>query len=209
MLSLIEEKYLYKQGYQHVAGIDEVGRGPLAGPVVAAAVIIPKRLKRTAWVDQVKDSKLLSSRQRERLYQSIVDIAVGFGIGIISSQVIDNQGIAKATRLAMKQAVEQCNPSPVYLLIDYIKLPEVLLPQKGVVNGDSICFSIACASILAKVTRDRIMIELDKEYPGYGLASHKGYGTKEHLDSLNRLGPCSIHRRSFQPVKETIRFDKP
>jgi ribonuclease HII len=209
MLSLIEEKYLYKQGYQHVAGIDEVGRGPLAGPVVAAAVIIPKKLKRTGWVDQVKDSKLLSSIQRERLYQSIVDIAVGFGIGIISSQIIDKQGIAKATRLAMKQSVEQCNPSPGYLLIDYIKLPEMLLPQKGVVNGDSICFSIACASILAKVTRDRIMVELDKEYPGYGFANHKGYGTKEHLDYLNRLGPCWIHRRSFQPIKETIRFEKP
>jgi ribonuclease HII len=204
MLSLIEEKSLYKQGYQYVAGIDEVGRGPLAGPVVAAAVIMPKKIKRSEWVDQVKDSKLLSSHQRERLYNRIVDITVSFGIGIISSHVIDTQGIAKATRLAMKQAVEQCNPSPVYLLIDYIKLPEVSLPQKGVVNGDSICFSIACASILAKVTRDRIMVELDKEYPGYGMSKHKGYGTKEHLDSLTRLGPCLIHRRSFQPIKETI-----
>jgi ribonuclease HII len=204
MLSLIEEKSLYKQGYQYVAGIDEVGRGPLAGPVVAAAVIMPQKIRGSEWVDQVKDSKLLSSAQRERLYNRIVKISLSFGIGIISSQVIDTQGIAKATRLAMKQAVEQCNPSPVYLLIDYIKLPEVSLPQKGVVNGDSICFSIACASILAKVTRDRIMVELDKEYPGYGMARHKGYGTKEHLDSLTRLGPCFIHRRSFQPIKETI-----
>jgi len=209
MLSLTEEKSLYKLGFQYVAGIDEVGRGPLAGPVVAAAVIMPKRFKRSEWVEQVKDSKLLSSSQRERLYTHIVNIAIGFGIGIISSQIIDKQGIAKATRLAMMQAVEQCNPSPVYLLIDYIKLPEVSLPQKGVVNGDSICFSIACASILAKVTRDHIMVELDKDYPGYGMARHKGYGTKEHMDSLTRLGPCFIHRRSFQPVKETIRFDKP
>jgi ribonuclease HII len=209
MLSLTEEKSLYKLGYQYVAGIDEVGRGPLAGPVVAAAVIMPKRIKRSEWVGQVKDSKLLSSNQRKRLYGYIINTAVGFGIGIISSQIIDKQGIAKATRLAMKQAVEQCNPSPVYLLIDYVKLPEVPLPQKGVINGDSICFSIACASILAKVTRDHIMVELDKEYPGYGMSRHKGYGTKEHLDSLTRLGPCSIHRRSFQPIKETIRFDKP
>jgi ribonuclease HII len=206
MLSLAEEKLLYKQGYQFIAGIDEVGRGPLAGPVVAAAVIMPERFKKSRWVDQVKDSKLLSPIQRDHLYDFIVDIAIGFGIGIISTQVIDKYGIAKATRLAMKEAVEHCNPSPAYLLIDYVKLPEISLPQKGVVNGDSICFSIACASIVAKVTRDRIMIDLDKSYPGYGLAKHKGYGTKEHIDSLYRLGPSFIHRRSFQPVKEISRF---
>jgi len=129
-------------------------------------------------------------------------MVVSYGIGMISSQTIDIQGIAKATRLAMKQAVDQLSPSADYLLIDYFRLPEVKLPQKGVIEGDSICFSIACASIIAKVTRDRVMVEFDKIYPGYGLADHKGYGTRRHLECLQRLGPCPIHRRSFQPVQE-------
>jgi ribonuclease HII len=202
MLSLAEEKTLRSKGYSYIAGIDEVGRGPLAGPVVAAAVMVPAKIKRAPWLNDIKDSKLLSAAQRERLYNPIIKMAVSFGVGMISSQTIDIQGIAKATRLAMKQAVEQLVPKPEYLLIDYVKLPEVSLPQKGVVEGDSICFSIACASIIAKVTRDRLMIELDALYPGYGLANHKGYGTREHLDCLRRLGPCPIHRYSFQPVKD-------
>lgn len=209
MLSLAEEKTLHKQGYHYVAGIDEVGRGPLAGPVVAAAVIMPQRIKRNEWAEEVRDSKLLTALKRESLYDYIKSTAIGYGIGMISPQTIDMQGIAKATRLAMKEAVEQCAPSPDYLLIDYFTLREVNLPQKGVVEGDSICFSIACASILAKVTRDRIMVELDKVYPGYGLANHKGYGTREHLVCLNRLGPCPVHRRTFHPVKETIPHDGP
>jgi ribonuclease HII len=202
MLSLAEEKAARNKGYNYIAGIDEVGRGPLAGPVVAAAVILPPKIKRALWLHNIRDSKLLSASQRERLYDRIKEIAVSSGVGMISSQTIDIQGIAKATRLAMKQAVEILIPQPDFLLIDYIKLPEVSLPQKGVVEGDSVCFSIACASIIAKVTRDRLMIELDAVYPGYGLANHKGYGTKEHLDCLRRLGPCPIHRRSFQPVKD-------
>jgi ribonuclease HII len=202
MLSLAEEKALQVKGYNHIAGIDEVGRGPLAGPVVAAAVIMPPKIKRAAWLDDVRDSKLLSPSQRERLYDRIKEVVISSGIGMVSSQSIDIQGIARATRLAMKQAVEQLAPKPDFLLIDYVKLPEVSLPQKGVVEGDSICFSIACASIIAKVTRDRLMVELDSIYPGYGLANHKGYGTKKHLECLQRLGPCPIHRRSFQPVKD-------
>ncbi len=202
MLSLAEEKALRLKGYNYIAGIDEVGRGPLAGPVVAAAVILPPKIKRKPWVDDVKDSKMLSSAQRERLVDKIKELAVSYSIGMVSSQTIDVQGIAKATRMAMKYAVEQLTPRPDYLLIDYVKLPEVPLPQKGVVEGDSICFSIACASIIAKVARDHLMIELDAVYPGYGLANHKGYGTKEHLDCLMRLGPCPIHRHSFQPVKD-------
>ncbi len=202
MLSLAEEKTARTRGYTYIAGIDEVGRGPLAGPVVAAAVILPAKIKRTPWVDGVRDSKLLSSIQRERLFEQIKGISISYGVGMISSQQIDIQGIAKATRLAMKQAVEQLVPKPDFLLIDYVKLPEVQIHQKGVIEGDSTCFSIACASIIAKVTRDRLMVELDSLYPGYGLASHKGYGTKEHIDCLKRLGPCPIHRRSFQPVKD-------
>jgi ribonuclease HII len=202
MLSLAEEKAARNKGYSYIAGIDEVGRGPLAGPVVAAAVILPLKIKRATWLDDIRDSKLLSASQRERLYDRIKEISISYGVGMISSQTIDIQGIAKATRMAMKQAVEVLIPQPDFLLIDYVKLPEVSLPQKGVVEGDSICFSIACASIIAKVTRDRLMIELDTVYPGYGLAKHKGYGTKKHLECLQQLGPCPIHRRSFQPVKD-------
>lgn len=202
MLSLAEENALRLKGYNYIAGIDEVGRGPLAGPVLAAAVIIPPKIKRKLWVHDIKDSKMLTAAQRERLVDNIKEMAISYGIGMVSSQEIDIQGIAKATRLAMKYAVEQLSPKPDYLLIDYVKLPEVSLPQKGVVEGDSICFSIACASIIAKVARDHLMIELDAVYPGYGLANHKGYGTKQHLECLKRLGPCPIHRYSFQPVKD-------
>jgi ribonuclease HII len=202
MLSRSEEKALYDQGYTRVAGIDEVGRGPLAGPVLAAAVILPQRVRRSKWVDEVKDSKLLSASRREDLFLNIKEAAVSWGIGMINSQTIDLRGIAKATRLAMVQAVNQISPPPDFALIDYVKVPELTLPQKGVVEGDSICFSIACASIIAKVTRDRIMVELDGLYPGYGFADHKGYGTKKHLDCLQKLGPCPIHRHSFQPVRE-------
>jgi len=204
MLSLEEENLLYRQGYTAVAGIDEVGRGPLAGPVVAAAVILPSTIKYASWMEKVDDSKKLTSRQREDLFNYICDAAVSHGIGIVNSMTIDFLGIAKATCLAMKQAVEQLVLSPEYLLIDYVKLPEVKIPQKGIVDGDARCFSIACASIIAKVCRDRIMDEMDRLYPGYNFAGHKGYGTREHLDNLRKLGPCPIHRRSFQPVKELL-----
>ena len=202
MLSLSEEKALYSQGYERVAGIDEVGRGPLAGPVLAAAVVLPQKVRKTKWADAVKDSKMLTSAQRERLYPHIREAAISIGIGMINSQTIDLNGIARATRMAMVQAVKQISPLPDYALIDYLTVPELKVPHKGVKEGDSICFSIACASIIAKVTRDRIMVELDALYPGYGFADHKGYGTRQHLERLQELGPCPIHRRSFQPVME-------
>jgi len=152
----------------------------------------------------VKDSKQLRPARREFLSQHIHKIAISTGIGIVSHQIVDTQGIVKATRLAMKLAIEQLSPPPQSLLIDYMSLPEVGLPQKGITNGDERCFSIASASILAKVARDRLMIELDRTYPGYGLARHKGYGTALHISCLHRLGPSPIHRRSFKPVRDMI-----
>ena len=201
--SFAEEELLEAQGYQLIAGVDEVGRGALAGPVVAAAVILPSKLS-AHWLDGVKESKQLTPARRELLSQRIQEIAVSIGIGTSSHEVIDAQGIIRATRLAMKLAIDQLSPSAQCLLIDYMRLPETPLPQKGITNGDSLCFSIACASIVAKVTRDRLLVELDRIYPGYGLAEHKGYGTKGHLACLHRLGPSPIHRRSFQPVKDLV-----
>ena len=197
--SFAEERKLQEQGYRLIAGIDEAGRGPLAGPVVAAAVILPYQLD-APWLAQVRDSKQLSPAKRELLFQYIQETAVTTGVGIVSSDIIDHRGIIRATRLAMKQAIDRLSPLPESLLIDYMLLPEVPLPQKGITNGDSLCFSIACASIVAKVTRDRLMLETDSTYPGYGFAQHKGYGTKEHLSCLRRLGPSPVHRRSFRPV---------
>ena len=195
-----EEKLLEAQGCRLIAGVDEAGRGALAGPVVAAAVILPCCIK-TPWLNQIKDSKQLTPVRRELLFHNIHETAIAIGIGIVPHEVIDDQGIIKATRLAMKLAIDQLSPPPESLLIDYMRLPEVKLPQKGIKNGDSLCFSIACASIIAKVARDRLMLELDQVYPGYGLAQHKGYGTKEHMVCLRRLGPSPIHRQSFKPVK--------
>jgi ribonuclease HII len=201
--TFVEERILEAQGYQYIAGIDEVGRGALAGPVLAAAVILPHNID-APWLGLVRDSKLLSPARRELLFHHIHQTAIAIGIGLAGCEVVDAQGIIKATRLAMKLAVEQLSPSPQTLLIDYMRLPEIELPQKGVTNGDTLCFSIACASIIAKVTRDHMMMELDRAYPGYVLAKHKGYGTREHLACLQRLGPSLIHRRTFKPVKDVI-----
>lgn len=202
--SFAEERILEAQGYRYIAGVDEVGRGALAGPVVAAAVILPRRRK-APWLRLVRDSKQLRPATRELLFHHIHKATVAVGIGVAHQEVIDTRGIIKATRLAMKLAIDQLSPPAETLLIDYLRLPEVELPQKGITGGDCLCFSIACASIIAKVTRDRLMIELDRAYPGYGLARHKGYGTREHLACLSRLGPSPIHRQSFKPVRDMIR----
>ena len=201
--SLAEEKRLEAQGYQLIAGVDEVGCGALAGPVVAAAVILPSHID-TPWLKQIRDSKQLTPARRQLLSEHIHEIATSIGIGIASHEFIDTQGLTKARRLAMKTAIDQLSPPPESLLIDYLSLPNVPLPQKGIKNGDSLCVSIACASIMAKVYRDHMMIDLDRAYPGYGLAKHKGYGTKKHLSCLRRLGPSSIHRQSFKPVRDII-----
>ncbi len=201
--SFAEEERLEAQGYWLIAGVDEVGRGALAGPVVAAAVILPRRMD-TPWLSQVKDSKQLSPTRRQLLFHHIHQTAISVGIGAVPHRVVDAQGIIKATRLAMKLAISRLSPPPQSLLIDYMLLPEVPLPQRGIKNGDSLSLSIACASIVAKVTRDRLMIELDQIHPGYGLAQHKGYGTREHLNCLRRLGLSPIHRQSFRPVRDLI-----
>ena len=195
-----EEQLLSSQGFCYIAGVDEAGRGCLAGPVVAAAVILPPDTNGD-WTEQIMDSKLLTMEKREYLYSFISDNAVSCGIGIVSNEIIDVVNILQATKMAMKQAIEQLNPQPDTLLIDFLKLPEVSIPQKGIPHGDGLCFSIACASIVAKVSRDRLMNEMDELYPGYGLCKHKGYWTAEHISCINKLGPCPIHRRTFQPKK--------
>lgn len=199
--SLDEENRLKSQGHELVAGIDEAGRGALAGPVVAGAVILPLGLN-LPWIESVKDSKQLSCRQRWCLFDLINKEAIAVGIGIVSPQVIDSVNILQATKLAMMQAIEKLPKRPSFLLIDRITLPQCPLPQKGITRGDKLSVSIACASIVAKVTRDRIMEELDRLYPGYGFARHKGYGTKEHIRCLRRLGPSPVHRLYFAPVKK-------
>ncbi|MCI0439434.1 MAG: ribonuclease HII [Chloroflexi bacterium] len=198
-----EEASLLAQGYSMVAGLDEVGRGPLAGPVVAGVVIFPPNPK-GRWVGQVRDSKQLSAAQREKLVPYIQDAALAFEIGQSSPQEVDALGIVQATRLAMSRALDSLALWPQFLLLDALSLPRVPIPQKSIVHGDALCLSIAAASIVAKVARDRMMVEEDAVYSGYGFADHKGYGTPQHMDSLRRLGPCPIHRASFSPVKELV-----
>jgi ribonuclease HII len=203
MPSFIEEELLEAQGYRLIAGIDEAGRGALAGPVVAAAVILPRQVN-APWLTEVRDSKQLTPARRELLFHHIHEIAISIGIGSAPHYLVDAQGIIRATRLAMRLAIGRLSPPPQSLLIDYMSLPEVRLPQKGITNGDNLCLSIACASIIAKVARDQLMVAFDRIYPGYGLAQHKGYGTREHFACLSRLGPCPIHRRSFRPVRDVV-----
>jgi ribonuclease HII len=201
--NLDEEDKLKSQGYKLIAGIDEVGRGALAGPVVASAVILP-RSATLPWFGLVRDSKELNSRKRESLFDLISKEAVAVGIGIVPPQVIDSINILKATRLAMMQAVEKLSKQPNFLIIDRVTLSQCPIPQMGITRGDKLCLSIACASIIAKVTRDRIMEELDIMYHGYGFAQHKGYGTRKHISCLQKLGPSPIHRLYFAPVRNAI-----
>ncbi len=197
-----EELHLLNRGYQNIAGLDEVGRGCLAGPVVAAAVILrPQAYQIVGRLAEVRDSKQISPAVREELLGEIQNYALGFGVGVVPNDFIDAHGIAEATRQAMALAVAQLPRRPDPLLIDSLHLPAVGLPQKPILYGDSLCLSIAAASIIAKVHRDRLMCELDGMHPGYGFARNKGYGTPAHLEALQKLGPCGIHRQSFAPVK--------
>jgi ribonuclease HII len=202
--SLVEENGLNAQGYRLIAGVDEAGRGALAGPVVAAAVILPPSPS-FSWLKSVRDSKEISPARREFLFDLIKQESVAVSVGIIAPQTIDVIGILNATKIAMCHAVEQLSCPPDYLLIDFLRLHQLRISQKPIVRGDKLCLSIACASIIAKVTRDRIMVELDRLHPGYGLAHHKGYGTRQHVSCLHQHGPSPIHRHSFAPVREATR----
>jgi ribonuclease HII len=206
--NLDEEDKLKAEGYELIAGIDEVGRGALAGPVVASAVILPHPAK-LSWFGLVRDSKELNYRKRESLFDLINKEAIAVGIGIVPPQVIDSINILKATRLAMMQAVEKLSTKPSFLIIDRLGLSQCPIPQRGITRGDKTCLSIACASIIAKVTRDRIMEELDIMYPGYGFAQHKGYGTGRHISCLRELGPSPVHRLYFAPVRNAIASQNP
>lgn len=188
----------WTRGFRRVAGVDEAGRGPLAGPVVAAAVVLPRRCR----LEGLRDSKLLSERQREHLYAQLLTAAVDIGVGVVDAGVIDALNILEATRLAMVQAVRHLAPCPDYLLLDAVVLPGIAAEQRAVIKGDRLCRSIAAASIVAKVLRDRLMSRAHARYPQYGFLAHKGYGTAEHLRQLQRYGPCDLHRRSFAPVRE-------
>lgn len=199
-----QEDKASKQGYELIAGVDEAGRGPLAGPVVAAAVVLPRPMC-SPWLGMVRDSKEITAGKRDILFDLINKESLAVGVGIISHTIIDSMNILKATHLAMKQAVDNLSLCPQFLLIDGLILPECAISQKGIIRGDKLSLSVACASIVAKVTRDRIMVDMDKMYPGYGFARHKGYGTREHLDCLNRLGSLPIHRLSFAPVRKAAR----
>ena len=195
-----EELALYARGYHLIAGIDEVGRGPLAGPLVAAAVVLPLNFN-LPWLSGVRDSKQITPRQREAIFSHIQESGLAWATGIVSPQEVDSSGITAATKNAMLQAVHLLPQRPSFLLIDALPLPESGMPHKAIIKGDQLCLSIAAASIVAKVTRDRMMEEEDLRYPGYGFAAHKGYHTRAHLEHLHRLGPSPIHRRSFAPVR--------
>jgi len=195
---LVEEKKLWQQGFLLLAGIDEAGRGPLAGPVVAAACILPVRFD----LSGLNDSKMLTESKREKLYSQIQAQAIDYALGSAEPAEIDALNILQATKLAMKRAIEGLKVRPHYLMVDALTLPAVKLPQLPLIGGDQISATIAAASILAKVTRDRLMVELDTLYPDYLFSKNKGYGTREHLQVLRRLGPCPLHRRSFAPVKQ-------
>lgn len=193
------EKALYKKGYQAIAGIDEVGRGPLAGPVVAACVILPKYCK----IKGLNDSKKIPKAKHETIYQAVKEKALAIGIGIIDNQLIDEVNIYEATKLAMLEAIKQLEgqlTQPDYLLIDAMTL-DIAIPQQSIIKGDANSLSIAAASIVAKVTRDQMMANYDRIFPGYGFAKNSGYGTKEHLDGLRTHGITPIHRKSFEPIK--------
>lgn len=197
---LMFEKHLKKKGYQFIAGIDEVGRGPLAGPVVAACVI----MRDDSHLLDVNDSKQLSLVKRYELYEAILNECVAYGIGIMAHDVIDTVNIYEATKLAMQKALDNMAQQPDYLLIDAMKLSNGIA-QQSLIKGDARSYSIACASIIAKVTRDRMMSDYAKEYPEYDFDNNAGYGTKKHLEALNTYGVTTIHRKTFEPIKSMIR----
>ena len=191
------EKELYKQGLKLIAGVDEVGRGPLIGPVVAAAVILPKGFK----LDGLTDSKKLSEKKREQFYEVIKKEAIAIGIGVISEKRIDEINIYEATKEAMYEAISNLNPKPEHILIDAMKL-DLDIPSTSIIKGDLLSISISAASVIAKVTRDHMLYEMDKEYPMYDLKNNKGYGTKKHIEAIKKYGITKYHRLSYKPVSD-------
>ena len=186
----------YRNGYNLIGGIDEVGRGPLVGPVVASCVILPKDFE----LEGLTDSKKLSERKREQFYSVIMEKAISVGIGVIDEDKIDEVNIYEATKLAMYQAIENCKIKPDYILIDAMKLDKLSVPSESIIKGDLKSISISAASVIAKVTRDRMMYELDKEYPMYNFAKNKGYPTKAHVEAIKKYGILKQHRKTFKPV---------
>ena len=199
---LTYEKELYAQEIQLIAGVDEVGRGPLAGPVVAAAVILPNNCK----IPGLNDSKKIPKSKHQAIYQAVLDQAISVGIGVKDNHVIDRVNIYEATKLAMLDAIQELDPQPQHLLIDAMKL-DLPISQTPIIKGDANSLSIAAASIVAKVTRDQMMAAYDQEYPGYDFAQNAGYGTTKHLEGLEKQGVTPIHRRSFEPIKSMTNFD--
>lgn len=198
--NLRNEKKLAKQGHKNIAGVDEAGRGSWAGPIVAGAVILDPKIK----IKGVKDSKLVRVPDRERLYKEIKEKAIAYGVGIVSAKMIDEIGISKANVLAMQRALEKLTPQADYILIDAVKLEYGETPVEPVIDGDYKITSIAAASIIAKVSRDKMMEKLDEEYPQYSFKQHKGYGTAQHFAMLNQFGVADIHRKSFRPMKDLL-----
>lgn len=199
---LLFERTAGRQGHDRIAGVDEAGRGPLAGPVVAAAVVLPEGVL----IPGLADSKQLSETQRDRLFPLIIERASAYGIGIADERTIESLNIREAALLAMERAVRSIEPSPDFLLIDgNASIARLTIPQRTIIKGDCLSHSIAAASVLAKVTRDRMMIELHERYPRYNFRKHKGYGTAEHLALLREHGPCEVHRRTFSPIDEMVR----
>jgi ribonuclease HII len=202
---LFFERELWQQSLSHVAGVDEAGRGPLAGPVVAAAVVLPRR-----WLEaglderlhELNDSKQLSEAQRENFFSILTaHPEIRHAIAVVDEETIDRINILQATHRAMNEALAQLQPPPEHVLVDGRPVKTMRFPQIGLVKGDARSYSIAAASVLAKVTRDRLMLQFDRQFPGYGFAEHKGYGTPQHLAAISKLGPCPIHRKSFAPLK--------
>lgn len=193
------ETELYNEGINLICGVDEVGRGPLFGPVVAAAVILPKNF----YNEYIKDSKKLTEKKREEMYEIITENAVSIGLGIISVETIDKINIYEATKLAMKEAINNLSIKPEHILIDAMKL-DLKIPSTSIIKGDALSESIAAASIIAKVTRDRMIEKMDKDYPEYDLKNNKGYGTKKHIEALHKYGVTPHHRKSYSPVREVL-----
>lgn len=186
-----------QEGLQYVAGVDEAGRGPLAGPVVVAAVILPIGL----FLPKINDSKKLSAKMRDTLYDLIQEKAIAVACSVIDEKTIDRINIYQATINGMYESIFSLHPEPQKVLIDAVPLDRLSIPSLSIIRGDAKSASIAAASIIAKVTRDRLMLKYDEQYPGYGFAQHKGYGTAQHLAAIRKLGPCPIHRRSFEPIR--------